>query len=1172
MKKLFLIALMAFSMIANAQNLHWTYNSHTQYNMTITGEMYLDGVSLKTDTTAQYLEVGVFVGDECRGAFLPNLNPASYYQGYAYLMQVYSNVNGEEMSFKVFNHLTDEEMDVVCTSSFTFQSDANLGTLRNPYAITFFTPCEITLTANPEEGGTVEGAGVYNYGTNVVLTAVANEGYTFANWSKDNQVVSTEATYTFEVTSAGGYVATFTLNNYAITASAEPEVGGTVTGAGTYNHFAECTLTATANTGYHFVNWTKDGEEMSTDATYTFEVTGAGDYVANFAINNYAITATANPEEGGTVTGAGDYDHFAECTLTATANTGYHFVNWTKDGEEVSTEATYTFEVTGAGDYVATFALYSYEITTSVSPADCGTATGAGTYSYGETATLTATAATGYTFTNWKKNGEIVSTEASYSFMVTEGGEYVANFALNTYDVTATANPEEGGTVTGAGTYAHGETAVLTATAATGYTFINWTKNGQVVSTETVYTFEVTGAGDYVATFSLNSYAITATVNMTVGGTVSGAGTYNHFAECTLTATPNTGYHFVNWTKDGEMVSTEAVFTFEVTGPGDYVANFAINGYEVTVTANPANGGTVTGAGTYTHGTSITLTAIPNTGYTFGNWTKDGEVVSSSANYTFAVTDNGDYVANFIINQYTIVAVSNPEDAGTLYGTGSYNHGATCTLVAVALPGHSFINWTKDGEVVSTHASYSFTVTNYGVYVANFSTANYNISASANPSYAGTVSGAGSYTYGTSVTLTATANTGYYFENWTKNGEVMSTEADYTFEVTGSGSYVANFGTNEYTVTTVASPSTGGTVSGGGTYSFGQSCTVTAEPAEHYTFVNWTNGAGQAVSTNATYQFTVNGDVTMTAHFTLTSYNITATADPAAGGTVSGAGAYEYGASCTLVASAAEGYTFVNWTSNGVTVSSNASYTFTVTGAQAFVAHFSLNTYDIAAEANPANAGTVTGAGTYGYGTNCTLTATAAAGYRFVNWTCEGEVVSTDAAYTFAVTGAATFVANFETVTTYEIVVIADPEDMGTVSGGGIYEEGETVTVTAEPLAGCYFLNWTENGEVVSEDLEYSFVVTADRELVAHFDVDGIGEITDVAFEIYPNPVKENLYIAGETLITRCKIYNVAGEMVYVQNGNSTNMTVNVENLIDGMYIIHIEYGNTMQVKRFVKR
>ena len=86
-------------------------------------------------------------------------------------------------------------------------------------------------------------------------------------------------------------------HTYAIAASATE--GGTVTGAGTYAHGVSVTLTATPSEGYNFVNWTENGEEVSTDAEYTFTVTGARTLVANFEKAPYgpAYPWTVNPNE-----------------------------------------------------------------------------------------------------------------------------------------------------------------------------------------------------------------------------------------------------------------------------------------------------------------------------------------------------------------------------------------------------------------------------------------------------------------------------------------------------------------------------------------------------------------------------------------------------------------------------------------------------------------------------------------------------------------------------------------------------------------------------------------------------------------------------------------------------------------------------------------------------------
>ena len=128
-----------------------------------------------------------------------------------------------------------------------------------------------------------------------------------------------------------------------------------MSGAGNYYYGDTCTLTATPNTGFSFVRWTKNGTHVSTNATYSFTVTENANCVAYFRVNSYTISASANPAEGGTVNGGGTYHYGANCTLTATANTGYNFVNWTENGTEVSTNAIYSFTVTGNRNLVANF-------------------------------------------------------------------------------------------------------------------------------------------------------------------------------------------------------------------------------------------------------------------------------------------------------------------------------------------------------------------------------------------------------------------------------------------------------------------------------------------------------------------------------------------------------------------------------------------------------------------------------------------------------------------------------------------------------------------------------------------------------------------------------------------------------------------------------------------------
>ena len=389
----------------------------------------------------------------------------------------------------------------------------------------------------------------------------------------------------------------------------------------------------------------------------------------------------------------------------------------------------------------------------------------------------------------------MVSTNASYTFTVNANRTLVANFTANTYTVSVSANPTTGGTATGGGTFNYGQSCTVTATAATGYTFANWTENGSVVSTNASYTFTVNANRTLVAHFTANTYTINVSANPNNGGNVMGGGTFNYGQSCTVTATPAAGYTFTNWTENGSVVSTNASYTFTVNANRTLVAHFTQNTYTVTVAANPTNGGTVSGGGTFTYGQNCTVTATPASGYTFINWTENGSFVSSSASYTFSVTGNHNLVAHFTENplpMYTISVTAKPEEGGTVRGAGTYQEGQTCTVSATPAPGYTFVNWAEGEVEVSTEINYTFTVTGNRNLIANFAPVSYTINATVNPAEGGQVIGGGTYPYGTQVVVKVVPNDGYVFLNWTENGTIVAETEEYTFTITGDRNLVAN--------------------------------------------------------------------------------------------------------------------------------------------------------------------------------------------------------------------------------------------------------------------------------------------------------------------------------------------------------------------------------------------
>ena len=825
------------------------------------------------------------------------------------------------------------------------------------YRLTTYTaPSTYTVTVTAEEGGTAGDGGEFEAGSEVTVNALADDCYVFAGWKVGEEIVSTDAEYTFTVTEDVELTATFELVQYNVTYTASLENVATLPEAAEVNCgetvSPEYTIT---NECYEFVNWTVNGEEVE----LPYEVTTDVEFVANFVIKNYNVTYTANPAEAATMPEAATVECGETVEPEYTITEGYEFANWTVNGEEVELPYTVNEDV----ELVANFNQIEYTVTLTANPAEGGTATIAedGPYHYGDVITLTAEAAEGYQFVNFTVGNGVVTSP----YTVTEDVEILANFILedvNTYAITVTANPEEGGTVTGAGTYAEEEVVTLSAVANTGYDFINWTLDNEVVSEEANLTITVLEAADYVANFELQSIEITVIEGE--GGTVTGAGIYTYGDEVTVEATPAEGYRFVNFTC-GDMVVTDNPYTFTATEALTIEANFElIPEYTVNVTIDPEDAGTVTGAGTFAEGTEVTLTATAGEEYLFEGWYENGEPINASNPYIFNLTEDRELTAKFVNKYFTLTTTVDPEEGGAIHISvdplqeegEQYQNGSLITCVAEAAEGYQFVNWECNAEDYTVEGGIvEFILTSNVDVIAHFElipeTPTYMVTYTANPAEGGTLDQTnGAVEENTEVTVTATANEGYEFIGWTVNGEEVEGEENVlTFTVTEATDVVANFEeitVSEYTVTLHGSPVAGGTLEGAGTYEEGTTVTVIATPNEGYNFVSWTKNTN-VVSEDPEYSFEVTEDVTLVANFELipviVNYMVTFEVNPEEAGTVDlEDGEYEEDTDLTVTATAAEGYQFLNWTINGEVAGEDDELTFTVTEDMAVVANFEL--------------------------------------------------------------------------------------------------------------------------------------------------------------------------------------------------------------------------------------
>ena len=311
----------------------------------------------------------------------------------------------------------------------------------------------------------------------------------------------------------------------------------------------------------------------------------------------------------------------------------------------------------------------------------------------------------------------------------------------------------------------------------------------------------------------------------------------------------------------------------------------------------------------------------------------------------------------------------------------------------------------------------------------------YDLTITADPDVGGAATdetGGSPYAEGAVVSIKAVPNPGYGFAGWTASAGDFddATVEETTFTMPAQAVTVtAHFGVT-YELAMSADPLAGGDaidVGAKGAYAAGATVSIRAEPAAGYGFVNWTADPtvtfDDANAEETTFTMPAQA-VTVTAHFGV-AYNVSMVADPVAGGDaidVGAKGAYAAGTTVSIRAEPAAGYGFVNWTADPTVAFDDTTAeetTFTMPAqAVTVTAHFEV-AYTLAMAVAPSGSGNatdLTNASPYAEGNVVNITATAAPGYRFGNWTATagefGNVTATETTFTMPAQNV-TVTANF---------------------------------------------------------------------------------------------------------------------------------------------------------------
>ena len=321
------------------------------------------------------------------------------------------------------------------------------------------------------------------------------------------------------------------------------------------------------------------------------------------------------------------------------------------------------------------------------------------------------------------------------------------------------------------------------------------------------------------------TFFVTAVPDDDTHGTVTGSGEFHYGTACTVTATPAEGYLFANWTLNGEVVSYNVSYSFDVVTDVNLVANFvegveigdggdATNDYlpsyslyknaltEQIYTVEELGGaGVITSIAFYNGGTTKTrhydfyLKATSKNAFT-GN--KDWEAISASDKvFSGEVT--------MVANDWTVIALNPAFLYDGISNVVLVADDHTITAIGSGLKCRVFDAPSQAIRVFSDNTDYNpMNTSTYSGIIQNVknqiritksapSTEPINITVNADPAQGGTLTGGGIYNFGEMCTVTATANTGYFFLGWAENDKIISNDLEISFVALNDRALVATF-------------------------------------------------------------------------------------------------------------------------------------------------------------------------------------------------------------------------------------------------------------------------------------------------------------------------------------------------------------------------------------------
>ena len=511
----------------------------------------------------------------------------------------------------------------------------------------------LTVNVSPTGSGTVlrsKNADSYEPGAQITLTAKPNNGYEFVGWT--GMLNSTEPSVIVTMDGDKILSAEFrrigaNLPQYSVYFNANGATGGTP--PETIQRDSGSVISLPGQAGmvrdkYSFAGWNTegDGSGESYNVYGKYTVTRNVALFAQWTRNPYTLTVNVSPPNSGTVSRSPNketYLHGEQVTVTAAPTSGNVFNGWSGASSSKNNAITIIMDddktlTAGFGTPNAKqFSVYfnSNGATDGANPPQTAIADSGNSITLPGQQTMVKA---GYSFSGWNTNRNGTGTKYNVGDPYRVVGESTL-FAkwIPIYTVTFNGNGTNVGVPGAAVDVDSGTTITLSAMTRSGYKFDGWNTNSSGTGTNyaTNFSYVVTGNVTLYARW-VPVYTVTFNINNATSGTTpmavtvdSGSAAITLPSQGTLT---RTGYNFSGWNtkSDGTGTDYNAGASYSVKSDVTLYAKWNIKTYTLTTNVTPLGGGTVSrspSANSYDHGSSVTVTATPASGYMFAGWSSD---------------------------------------------------------------------------------------------------------------------------------------------------------------------------------------------------------------------------------------------------------------------------------------------------------------------------------------------------------------------------------------------------------------------------------------------------------------------------------------------------------------------------------------------------------------------